>query len=388
MAFAADMMPSASKQRRLRAAATRQKLYEASSHSHSLNILGSQIAMLTSSVDSLLQFFSYSYNCVYSPSQCQHASPSTQAAEFFPPDFQCKTGASQLEIEVCLKRCDAATDKLLEYYFSSCDAQACTALQGSWSPLPEQSLGIFTDSFALGDGGSLQALTHLPTQFPVGAGSTGPTSERKVTLKPRALFLDSDHEHSIAIMKVLARASVSKVDFYPKDHILVVKTEGQDPDEFFVGEGVLAKVSEITRKSDLKKRFQSHFNISLLSSAEDDWEFLRKNLEPCLVQMRPQFREACLNRSDSNASANQLAERLLAEAMSGVLGSVQSVSAKKVMNRYQTRIQLLLRRCIEDVFAQVGSTEGVETAQKSKDVTKSGISAGSFPSVMQAKPKK
>ena len=78
------------------------------------------------------------------------------------------------------------------------------------------------------------------------------------------------------------------------------------------------------------------------------------------------------------------AEALLAESMSAIKGSVKSVVAFKVLERYQTRVKILLRRCIEKAL----SLAVWEIAQTQEVSTNSDIRAGNFPSAIQAKLRK
>ena len=205
--------------------------------------------------------------------------------------------------------------------------------------------------------------------FLAGSGPTrGPHSGSRFATSRANANAKNDREQSTALLELLTQGTIDKLDFYPRDRILLVQSEGHDPLEFFVNEGVLAKVCETVHSRSLNHRFKSHFNQSFISSAGDDnWDFLQKSLEPCLGHMQQKFRESYLERLDTtglvaSASPGQLesdcrrqtAEALLVEAMSAIEGSLKSAVALKMVERYRTRIHPLLRRCIEDALLAIG----------------------------------
>ena len=135
---------------------------------------------------------------------------------------------------------------------------------------------------------------------------------------------------------------------------------------------------------------------------------MRNSLEPCLEQMRPKFREAYLELSVSQAIASDVehandalqhsAESSLAEAMSDIMGSLKSAEAQNMAKRYQTRIGILLRRCIEDTLSQASggmqsntatlSSEDAAAAQSQCAVVNPSIRSGSFLVAFQVKSRK
>ena len=125
---------------------------------------------------------------------------------------------------------------------------------------------------------------------------------------------------------------------------------------------LLAKVCEVIRSESLGYKFKSHLNQSLMkTTGDDDWNVFQKSLGPCFEQMQLGFLETFLERMDATGPVTsppsrqldseckkRAAEALLSESMSAIQGSLKSVAALTLLERYQTRPKIMLRRCIEE----------------------------------------
>ena len=86
-----------------------------------------------------------------------------------------------------------------------------------------------------------------------------------------------------------------------------------------------------------------------MKKKDDDWVFLCKQLEPVLAQMRIHFQESL--KVDPKTDRNQASGGVVAEAMDAIMSAMRSSKAKKMIQRFGARLQVLLRRQVEDVFA-------------------------------------
>ena len=172
------------------------------------------------------------------------------------------------------------------------------------------------------------------------------------------------------IQAIVQTSEVEKIDFYPKDNILRVQAQNQDPLEELVDESSLRTVLAIARNKGITHKFASHFNESLISTEDDDWVFLQEQLVPCFAQMRLHFRGAYEEHQQSDAAESagfsksriaanrhQAAASLVNESFAAIMSSLKSAGAVKMFKRYQARVQVPLRRHVEEVFSSLEAAE-------------------------------
>ena len=164
----------------------------------------------------------------------------------------------------------------------------------------------------------------------------------------------TDH---IDIKGIIQSGSIEKMDYYPRDKILRVRVQAQEPVEVLVDDTKLRSVLDTARSRGIMCKFAPHVHTSSLTGGteDDDWVFLRKQLEPVLVQMRPYFRHVYEEPPQPNellgeASRHHAATTLVAEATAEIISAMRTASAKKLVAQYQARVQVLLAREVQDVF--------------------------------------
>lgn len=107
--------------------------------------------------------------------------------------------------------------------------------------------------------------------------------------------------------------------------------------------------------------------MNALITEDNDWVFLQESLQPSFSQMRLYFHDYYeqhlrVKGSSGTASATSLSEEsrcqavqsLVSESMAAILSSLNSAGAVNMVKRYGARIEALLRRHVEDVFASLG----------------------------------
>ena len=164
-------------------------------------------------------------------------------------------------------------------------------------------------------------------------------------------------DHETFVLDVLRQSLIEKVDFYPKDRILQVQPLGENSLEVLADDEVMASARDIMQRRGLGYKFTSHLNETLMGSGED-WEFLQKQLDPVMEQMRPKFHQAYAEHlkthaSDETAQRRMKAKTLRVEAVADILASLKSGPAVDMATRHHAHISRLLQKCIEEVFSSI-----------------------------------
>ena len=339
---------SASKLRRMRAAATRSRLYQNAMKEQPLYVIQSQLAMLTSSLDHFMYYFKAIFRNASASDVSEHIQSnfSPSAHEFTPPlqhqdEHQTDPVNSDSFAAPCLGT-EAASLGILRN-------QCCTC----WEPLPTCHCRVL-------------ATCRECFQFH-SAVLPSPRQEREDLDQAVEREFEESPENE-QVLEILRKSNIEKIDFYPKDWILCIKAEGENSLELCIDKRSFRKIPEVLRSQGLNRKFSSHFNKSLLSNTEDkDWAFLQESLQPSFSQMRLYFHEYLeqhlrVKDSSSTASPTSLSEEsrrqavqsLVGESLAAILASVNSAGAVKMIKRYGARIEALLRGHVEDVFASLG----------------------------------
>ena len=314
---------SASKSRRMRAAATKQRLYVATQPEQAMMSVLSQLAILTSTVDGLCHYIA-SFVTHAGHAECTGLSES--GAAFSPP------GLSQEELDVLREEAGPPLFSTSGHLAGAEDSVSVRAPVCTPPDIPTK------DDVNLTQPAASQA-----------AASSSPNQDRDGVL-----------------WEILQHLTVEKIDFYPKEQILRVQAQGREPFETLVDGESLADIQKIIRSRGITNKFCSHLHESVMNIRDDDWDFLQKMLEPCLEEMRTTFREAYdkvlssrpLGSSRSSTPCREshrqdTVQNLLSEAMTAIATSFRSGPAVQMFTRYKARIQVSLQCCIEDVFLTI-----------------------------------
>lgn len=132
---------SSSKQRRLRAAATKQRLYVAAKDAETIKLIQSQLAMLTCFLDHFMWYFSSAYAPLVKADPLHMDTSAGASAPRECTPVHCKTGQTEAP------RAEASEQGVYEEYASTCDKVADsirtrrdvkTVQAATWEPLPAQ----------------------------------------------------------------------------------------------------------------------------------------------------------------------------------------------------------------------------------------------------------
>ena len=105
------------------------------------------------------------------------------------------------------------------------------------------------------------------------------------------------------------------------------------------------------------------FHESLVDRKDDDWAFLRQQLEAVLAQMRSHFCESYEEHVQSQscnppspphvaaASRDQAVASLVVEATAAIMSAMRTATAVNMIQQYRARVQVMLKREVEDAFS-------------------------------------